>query len=354
MFGPSTATDTEWADPPASATNQGDAAATVWLSVVDVVVEVVATLEVVLDVSDIVVDAPDAVVDASEAVLVEVVATLDVALDASDVAVDASDAAVDVFEVVLDVSAEPEVGEPSAVEPVAVVSVELVGVELLSVELIPVELGVAGSSDADWSWRTLELRVAVVAVSAVGGAVVASAGVEAGGAEPSGGVVDAADDGPCGAVGAAAAGGAADVAGATPTVSVTTGSPANRSTGVFVREIPDVPARLYVSDATGTRRWTTLEAAGRLDARDLAVDTGGNGASRCTAGTRNIGNLAAGSVSEVSGVVDTGIDGCRNAAPIGPTYMRTSTASPTVAHQYRIPRKRIAVNPNGCAAAIEA
>jgi hypothetical protein len=90
--------------------------------------------------------------------------------------------------------------------------------------------------------------VAVAPVAAVdesGGVVVSAGGVVVGAA--------------AGVEGADAVGGAAGadalgvVAGTPPTVSVITGRPANRSTGVVVRAIPDVPESWCLSVTIGTR-----------------------------------------------------------------------------------------------------
>jgi hypothetical protein len=90
---------------------------------------------------------------------------------------------------------------------------------------------------------------------------VESAGADDGSDEVEGVVVadDAVDEGvDCvadvpveGGVEAGADGAGGDI-GMTPMVSVTTGRPANRSTGVFVRAIPDVPASWCVSVTTRT------------------------------------------------------------------------------------------------------
>ena len=193
---------------------------------------------------------------------------------------------------------------------------------------------------------------------------VASAGADDGSDDVGGVVVadDAVDEGvACGAdvpvEGGVEAGAdeAGDDIGMTPIVSVTTGRPANRSTGVFVRAIPDVPASWCVSVTTRTR-WRAGRVACVGDAACAFVcASGGSGASRCTVGTRSSGNFATGRANGVSGFAAAAAAACcRSATPIGPTYRRTSTISPMVAHQYRIPRERMATNPNGCSTAIEA
>ena len=105
------------------------------------------------------------------------------------------------------------------------------------------------------------------------------------------------------------------------TVSVTVGRPEKRSTGLFVRVIPDEPGYVLLSVTTGTCLRTTLEPAEPCPARLAAFATcsGGSGARRCTLGTRSSGNPALGSVSVVSGVVGPGNAGWRSAAAIGPT-----------------------------------
>jgi len=129
-----------------------------------------------------------------------------------------------------------------------------------------------------------------------------------------------------------------------PIASVTVGNDENRSTGVFVRAIPDPPTSEYVSVTTGTCRCTNV---GRAARPAFAARSGGSGVTGCTFGIRSKGSAAFGSVSVVSGVVGPANDGWRRAAAIGPAYRNTSTDTPMPAHQYRIPLNRSAVNPSG-------
>ena len=112
-------------------------------------------------------------------------------------------------------------------------------------EIVSSSVVAGGSSATLWSARPWTRAGAVVGAGAAGVVSVAPDGVSVLGV----GVGVAA----AGAAGAA--GGVSNVDGM-PTVSCTTGTFANRSTGVFVREMPDVPdaEREYVSVMTGTVR----------------------------------------------------------------------------------------------------
>ena len=188
-----------------------------------------------------------------------------------------------------------------------------------------------GSSDADCRCRAPVLGSAgdAFGADAAGAGAVPGAGAEGAGTTGVAGAVRA----PC----------------AAPTLFATTGDPEKRSTGVFVRAMPDAPAlvREYESLTTGTVRRTVFVGLDVPAPAAFAARNGGSGASRCTVGARRSGNLAAGSVSVASGVVGPGIEGWRKAPMIGAAYIRPNTATPMPAHQYRIPRNRSAVKLSG-------
>jgi hypothetical protein len=181
------------------------------------------------------------------------------------------------------------------------------------------------------SCSTARKRGAVGSVL-VGPVLVGSAGAASPPDTAAGVDVSAGAAGVAGAVDAGA--GVAGSCTGAPTDSETVGVDWNRSTGVFVRAIPDPPATSeYESVTTGTRLRTAVgdvvcAAPAAFDARN-----GGSGATRCNVGTRSSGSAALGTVRVVRGVVGPANDCWRSAATIGPTYMRASTEMPMPAHQ---------------------
>ena len=173
---------------------------------------------------------------------------------------------------------------------------------------------------------------------AVGSALVESVLVgSAGAAFPSAGAagVDVSARGAAGVAGAVGAG--AGVAGSctgAPTDSETVGVDWNRSTGVFVRAIPELPISEYESVTTETLLRTAAGDVACGAPAAFVVRNGGSGATWCNVGTRSNGSDALGNVRVASGVVGPANDCWRSAtAAIGPTYRKASTEMPMPAHQ---------------------
>jgi hypothetical protein len=188
-------------------------------------------------------------------------------------------------------------------------------------------------------------------VSAVAGACASGVPVE-----PPAGVagvesVAAGVDGAAGAVGAAAGVWVGVAVNATvPMLSATTGAFANGSVGVVFCVVFARGAWAWTSDTTGTR-WEAVRdgdwgAVGLVAVAAWCV-RGASGVWAYNFGVRSSGNAIAGTVMAGSGVVRAGSAGWRKIAPMGAAYIATSTVRPRPAHQYRTPRKRSAINPNG-------
>lgn len=149
-----------------------------------------------------------------------------------------------------------------------------------------------------------------------------------------------------------------------PMVSETTGAFANGSCGPLMTDrVLGGAISVWESETTGRRRRTVL---GTIDvcasgcrpftprACACVCASGGSAACGFTFGTRRSGIATFGSAMFGSGTTGAAITGCLNTAATGPAYMPTSTSRQRPAHQYLTPRERIAVSPNGFAAATRA
>jgi hypothetical protein len=248
----STATDTVCAAPSASVTNHGAAAADAPPdtdgpdNVAEPSDDEVELVEVELvEVSDDVADAPEEPVDVSDDEIAESEDVVEVA-DVADDVVAVPDGAVDVSEDAVEVS-DDEVAVAGAPEPSdeAVVLALPAGVVVsvvMDVALPPVEPDAVELSDTDCNWRAAELRAAGGVPPLCGATEPSADDEDAGVDDEDAGVValGAADVAGTAAAGAAV-GVVLDGAGNEPIESATTGNPENKSTGVFVRRIPDKP-----------------------------------------------------------------------------------------------------------------